>query len=181
MLLLVCLRGNIFLYQGEELGLPQADIGFEDLKDPEAIANWPATLGRDGARTPMPWQASAPHAGFSTAVPWLPISPEHLGLAVDRQEHEPGSQLAVTRRLIDLRRHSAVLRDGSQRFIDSPSEFLVFERSLAGERLLCAFNLGARARWQPATDQKWQMIESVGGAQPWNFPPLSGLIARYPT
>lgn len=62
MLLLVCLRGNIFLYQGEELGLPQAEIAFEDLKDPEAIANWPATLGRDGARTPMPWQSSAPIA-----------------------------------------------------------------------------------------------------------------------
>ena len=58
MLLLACLRGNIFIYQGEELGLPQAHVPFEQLKDPEAIANWPLTLGRDGARTPIPWRSS---------------------------------------------------------------------------------------------------------------------------
>ena len=180
MLLLVCLRGNIFLYQGEELGLPQADIGFDDLKDPEAIANWPATLGRDGARTPMPWQSSAPYAGFSTVAPWLPVSPEHLALAVDRQQHDPGSQLSVTRRLMELRRHSTVLRDGAQRFIDVPADLLVFERSLAGQRLLCAFNLGTSERcWRPSADREWRMIESVGGAEGWNFPPLSGLIVRY--
>jgi alpha-glucosidase len=179
MLLLVSLRGNIFLYQGEELGLPQAEIGFEDLKDPEAIANWPATLGRDGARTPMPWQSSAPYAGFSTVAPWLPVSPAHLALAVDRQQHDPGSQLGVTRRLMELRRHSAVLRDGAQRFIDAPADLLVFERSLAGQRLLCAFNLGSsERRWRPSAEREWRMIESVGGPEEWNFPPLSGLIAR---
>jgi alpha-glucosidase len=179
MLLLVCLRGNIFLYQGEELGLPQAEVGFEDLKDPEAIANWPATLGRDGARTPMPWQSSAPYAGFSTAAPWLPVSPEHLALAVDRQELDPGSQLAITRRLIGLRRHSAILRDGSQRFIDAPADLLLFERCLAGQRLLCAFNLGSSAcDWRPTADHEWRVIESLGGAKQWKFPPLSGLIAR---
>ena len=59
MLLLVALRGNIFLYQGDELGLTQVEIGYDDLRDPEAIANWPLTLSRDGARTPMPWMADA--------------------------------------------------------------------------------------------------------------------------
>ena len=64
LLLLASLRGNIFLYQGEELGLTQVDIAFEDLLDPEAIANWPMTLSRDGARTPLPWIGSAPDQGF---------------------------------------------------------------------------------------------------------------------
>ncbi|HUH23011.1 MAG TPA: alpha-amylase family glycosyl hydrolase, partial [Brevundimonas sp.] len=91
MLLLLSLRGNAFLYQGEELGLPQGEVPFERLRDPEAIANWPRTLGRDGARTPMPWSSSAPHAGFSTVEPWLPIDPRHVDLAVDAQEAEPGS------------------------------------------------------------------------------------------
>jgi alpha-glucosidase len=182
MLLLMCLRGNIFLYQGEELGLPQAQIGLEDLKDPEAIANWPATLGRDGARTPMPWQSSAPHAGFSTVAPWLPVSQEHLALAVDRQQHDPGSQLALTRRLIGLRRRSDALRGGSLRFVDAPADLLVFERGLAGQRLLCAFNLGLVQRdWRPNAHREWQFIESVGGAEEWSFPPLSGLIARCPS
>ena len=189
MLLLTCLRGNIFLYQGEELGLPQAHIGFEDLKDPEAIANWPSTLGRDGARTPMPWQSSAAHAGFSTAAPWLPVSPEHFALAVDRQQNDPGSQLALTRRLIDLRRRSPALRSGSLRFIDAPADLVVFERASAGNRLLCAFNLGMSERnWHPwdaslsgsRPKDHWEIIESVGGAEEWRFPPLSGLITRCP-
>jgi len=65
MLLLIALRGNVFLYQGEELGLPQAEVPFERLQDPEAIANWPETQGRDGARTPMPWQAQARSGGLA--------------------------------------------------------------------------------------------------------------------
>ncbi|MBW8755618.1 MAG: alpha-glucosidase, partial [Sphingomonadales bacterium] len=65
MALLVALRGNIILYQGEELGLEQDDIPFELLQDPEAIANWPLTLSRDGARTPMPWRGE-PLGGFTT-------------------------------------------------------------------------------------------------------------------
>jgi len=181
MLLLTCLRGNIFLYQGEELGLPQASIGFQDLKDPEAIANWPSTLGRDGARTPMPWRSSAAHAGFSTVAPWLPVSPEHFALAVDRQQHDADSQLALTRRLIGLRRRSGALRVGQLRFIDAPTDLLVFERSCAGNTLLCAFNLGLSLRnWRPDLEHAWQIIESVGGAAEWSFPPLSGLITRCP-
>src|SRR3546814_1174734 len=65
MLLLTALRGNAFIYQGEELGLPQGEVAFEDLQDPEAIANWPHTLGRDGARTPLPWTSTARNAGFT--------------------------------------------------------------------------------------------------------------------
>ena len=49
LMLLMALRGNVILYQGEELGLPQAEVPFESLQDPEAIANWPQTLGRDGS------------------------------------------------------------------------------------------------------------------------------------
>ena len=74
MLLFVCLRGNVILWQGEELGLTQVDIAFEDLQDPEAIANWPLTLSRDGARTPMVW-TDAPGHGFTApgVRPWLPF------------------------------------------------------------------------------------------------------------
>jgi alpha-glucosidase len=56
---------------------------------PEAIANWPQTLGRDGARTPMPWVSTALNAGFSAVEPWLPVDPAHLPLAVDAQEADP--------------------------------------------------------------------------------------------
>ncbi len=142
--LLLSLRGNPILYQGEELGLPQAEIAFEDLKDPEAVANWPLTLGRDGARTPMPWERGAPHAGFSEARPWLPVNREHEKLSVSEQENDPGSVLHFTRRLIAARSQLAVLRKGTIQFLDLPDPLLGFERSLQGESLICLFNLSAQ-------------------------------------
>lgn len=179
MLLLICLRGNIFLYQGEELGLPQARIAFEDIRDPEAIANWPLTLGRDGARTPMPWVSKAPSGGFTSARPWLPVPSEHLPLAVDVQEGDPHSQLAVTRRLVALRRGSRALRYGSLRVIEASDSILTLERSCAAERLLCMFNFGntVHTREQPPAGE-WRLMESAGGAALRTLPPLSGLIAQ---
>lgn len=156
--LLLTLRGSVCLYQGEELGLPQAHVPFERLRDPEAIANWPHTLGRDGARTPMPWTAAAPYAGFSTVEPWLPVDPRHVALAVDRQEGVPGSVLEGTRALLRLRRRSAALRIGAMRFLDAGEHVLAFERREGRERLLCAFNLGADAcTWRGLPSGEWRV------------------------
>ncbi|MGK3810987.1 alpha-glucosidase, partial [Enterococcus faecium] len=66
MALLLALRGTVFLYQGEELGLAQSEVPFEQMQDPFGLANWPLIPGRDGCRTPMPWQHDAPQAGFSS-------------------------------------------------------------------------------------------------------------------
>ncbi len=178
LLLLVSLRGNLFLYQGEELGLPQAEVAFEDLRDPEAIANWPLTLGRDGARTPMPWRRHAPHAGFSAARPWLPIPEAHAVLAVDTQESDHESTLSLTRRLIALRKHRRALRLGSMRIIEASGSLLLFERIFEDERLLCAFNLGATLQsFDLPSPPGWNALETVGGASGRTLPPLSGLIA----
>ena len=178
LLLLLSLRGNVFLYQGEELGLPQAELSFSDLRDPEAIANWPLTLGRDGARTPMPWQRHAPNAGFSTVRPWLPVPEAHAALAVDLQDHDPDSTLSLARRFIALRQHHAALRLGAMRLLETSDAILSFERSLGAERLLCVFNLGlAGVRIPAPLPGRWRLLESVGGARAWNLPPLSGLIA----
>jgi alpha-glucosidase len=187
MLLLACMRGNIFVYQGEELGLPQARIPFEQLRDPEAIANWPLTLGRDGARTPMPWtsmSASAsvePSAGVPAeqARPWLPIVPEHRALAVDLQEREPDSQLAYTRRVLNMRNEHAALRTGSIQVLEASDAVLAFERRSDDERLLCVFNLSTEPRtWQPPGAERWRIIERTGTVAHWDLPPLSGLVAQ---
>ena len=143
--LLMSLRGNVFLYQGEELGLPQAQIPFARLRDPEGIANWPLTQGRDGARAPMPWSASLPHAGFSTAEPWLPIPDEHVSLAVSRQNADAASVLSIARELIELRRSSPALRSGSFSPMDMPPPLLGFDRAFAGGHIRCLFNLGRNA------------------------------------
>ncbi|HWH17658.1 MAG TPA: alpha-amylase family glycosyl hydrolase [Allosphingosinicella sp.] len=173
LLLLIALRGNIFLYQGEELGLPQAHVPFERLQDPEAVANWPETLGRDGSRTPMPWRSDLPHAGFSPQEPWLPAEPRHLPLAVDRQEANPDSILNLTRRLIELRKTHSALRTGAVRPVGVPAPLVAFERAEGEARLLCVFNLGGETvDW--SLPRGWKIIEKVG--EP--LSPLSGFIAE---
>ena len=179
MLLLVSLRGNIFIYQGEELGLPQAEVAFEDLKDPEAIANWPLTLGRDGARTPMPWSSQGDHCGFTAGRPWLPVAEAHRSLAVDAQEANVNSPLHVARRLIATRNRFSSLRTGAQRIAEASGDVLVFYRESGGERILCAFNFGGTTRVLPSGPTgTWRVIESIGGAAEWTLPPRSGLLAQ---
>jgi alpha-glucosidase len=179
MLLLACMRGNIFVYQGEELGLPQAEIAFEQLRDPEAIANWPMTLGRDGARTPMPWHSFARQPSASTAQPWLPIPNEHLPLAVDVQECDAASQLAYTRHVLALRNCHEALITGSLQIIESSDAILAFERRTYNERLLCVFNLGTDVcRWKPSDPDGWRIIESSQSMEEWTLPGLSGAVAE---
>ena len=177
MLLLMTLRGNAFIYQGEELALPQGEVPFERLVDPEAIANWPQTLGRDGARTPMPWRADEPFAGFSTTEPWLPLDPRHRPLALDRQEQDPASMLHATRRLVALRKTRPALARGEMRLLDSAGEVLCFERSLNGERLLCVFNLGHDAApWTRPSGFSVVEQVNIGSASPGQLPPMAGLV-----
>ena len=154
LLLLLSLRGNPIIYQGEELGLPQGEVAFEDLQDPEAIANWPHTLGRDGARTPMPWQANAPQAGFSNANrTWLKLDPVHTGFAVDSQASDPASTLGYARQLLRLRRTHPALVHGDIALIDSPDDILAFLRRDESGAVLCVFNLGeAPVRWSPPAE-----------------------------
>ena len=150
MAVLVCLRGTIFLYQGEELGLPQANVPFDRLRDPFAIAAYTGGSGRDGARTPMPWTAANASAGFSTSPDtWLPVDDAHRPLAVDRQEGDDGSMLAFTRRLIALRRGSVALREGTATVVDAPEGVLAFEREAPAERLLCVFELAGQGSGVP--------------------------------
>ncbi|OYQ31782.1 alpha-glucosidase [Niveispirillum lacus] len=179
--LLVSLPGSVFLYYGEELGLPQARVAFEDLVDPEAIANWPHTLGRDGARTPMPWVKDAPHAGFSTGRPWLPVDPRHLPLAVDVQAQDPASTLSVTRRLLARRRSEPALRWGEIRFRPPADPVLAFERIHDAGDLLVVVNLAGTSAPHGLIDAaNWIMVESVNGAtlSAPDLPAYGALIAR---
>jgi alpha-glucosidase len=145
MLLQCALRGSIILYQGEELGLPQVEVPFDQLQDPEAIANWPHTLSRDGARTPMPWNSGGTNLGFSDAIPWLPMGASHTLLAVDLQERSSDSMLGFTRACLELRKRLPALRHGSMEVVETGEALLVFDRVARGQRLRCNFNLSDRA------------------------------------
>ncbi|WP_338468353.1 alpha glucosidase [Novosphingobium sp. ZN18A2] len=178
-LLLGALRGNVILYQGEELGLTQVDIPFDRLQDPEAIANWPLTLSRDGARTPMPWQADAVQAGFTAGEPWLPLGDENIARAVDRQEADPDSLLAWTRKVLALRRAHPALRIGSAKVLEASGNVLAIEREADGDRILCVFNIGpAGARWEPADAQGWDVLLETGSVTGWSFGGYGALVAR---
>ncbi|MDJ0921333.1 MAG: alpha glucosidase [Henriciella sp.] len=143
-MLLLSLRGNPILYQGEELGLPQAQVPFEHLRDPEAIANWPKTLGRDGARTPFPWDATQPAAGFSSSEPWLPVDPVHAGMALSAQT-EDHSFVNFTRMALNKRKENAALKAGSMRLLETENaNVLAFDRTHNNARSLAIFNLGNR-------------------------------------
>lgn len=144
MLLLCSLRGSIILYQGEELGLPQVEVPFDQLRDPEAIANWPQTLSRDGARTPMPWRSDKHSLGFSDVQPWLPIGSAHEALAVDLQEGDSESMLRFTRQCLDLRERVPALRHGSMHVVEADDSLLVFNRASHGRQIRCSFNLSDR-------------------------------------
>lgn len=177
-LLLACLRGNIFLYQGEELGLPQAHVPYDRLQDPEAIANWPLTLGRDGARTPLPWTETGTHGDFSTVEPWLPLDTSHPALAVSKQDADPGSTLNWTRKVLALRNTHPALRTGDVRFLTAEDSLLVFERRDGSNSVLCAFNLGHDAiRWH--LPMGWREMERVNpGNEVELLFPLEGVIAK---
>jgi alpha-glucosidase len=141
--LLMSLRGTVLLYQGEELGLTEADLRRDQLRDPVGDLYYPLERGRDGCRTPMPWDANAPNLGFTSGTPWLPLAPGHAALAVSVQERDARSTLACARRLLAARRASRALRYGEIEFLDAPEPVLAFLRTFENERVLCVFNFGS--------------------------------------
>ncbi len=159
--LLCSLRGSACIYQGEELGLPEAEVPLESLRDPYGITFWPNFKGRDGCRTPMPWN-DRDHGGFSVVTPWLPLAPEHRSLNVARQNEDRHSILNNFRAFLRWRREHPLLVSGDIRFLDVPEPVVAFERSRAGARLFAAFNLSARPVELVLPQLRRKQIECVG-------------------
>jgi alpha-glucosidase len=146
MALLLSLRGSVCLYQGEELGLPEAVLAESDLRDPFGIAYWPEFRGRDGSRTPIPWQGAAAHGGFtSAAAAWLPVPAAHRALAVDVQEADASSLLHAFRQFLHWRRYTPALLRGTLRPLILPCPLVGFVRELGEQRVAAVFNLSDRA------------------------------------
>jgi len=162
--LLVTLRGSLCLYQGEELGLPEADLAFEDLRDPYGIEFWPEFKGRDGARTPMPWEPSNLNGGFSAATPWLPVPAEHLHRSVAAQQGDAGSVLHHYRRALAFRRAHPALVSGTMSRVETHGDVAWFTRTGAGEEIWTAFNLGEGAANVAAPPGDWAAVGSDLGS-----------------
>ncbi|MET3926577.1 alpha-glucosidase family protein [Devosia sp. 2618] len=141
--LILSMRGSVCLYQGEELGLKEAELSFADLVDPYGIEFWPEFKGRDGCRTPMVWQSHASNGAFSTANrTWLPVPAEHLTHAVDTQDGVDGSVLEYYRAMLRFRREHPALAKGTITVLDTTGNVLAFTREDDNESMLCVFNMG---------------------------------------
>ena len=141
--LLLSLRGTVCTYQGEELGLTEAVIARDQVRDPYGLAFWPNFKGRDGCRTPMPWTNDSKSGGFSAAEPWLPSPAEHRARSVSRQAEDPASVLSAYRTFLNWRESVPALKWGDITFFESPEDTLVLMRQYGHDRVIAAFNFGA--------------------------------------
>jgi alpha-glucosidase len=143
-LLVAALPGCLYLYQGDELGLPEVEsIPLEKLQDPMHFRSEGVDPGRDGCRVPLPWSTANRSAGFSpdkaTQEPWLPQPAGWADLSVAVQQDDPDSMLSLYRAALRLRRTEPDLKDDDLSWLPSPEGVLAFRR---GESLACIVNLG---------------------------------------
>lgn len=160
-LLAMALPGAYYLYQGEELGLPEAEVPLDRIEDPMHARSGGTDPGRDGCRVPLPWTGTEPPYGFSPAPveTWLPQPADWAGLTVAAQEADPASMLALYRAALSLRRRRVDLGadgpDAGFTWLDLGPDVIAFGR---GGAFLSVTNLGdapldlragALAGWTP--------------------------------
>jgi alpha-glucosidase len=151
LLLLLALPGAVFLYQGEELGLPEVtDLPESALQDPIWQRSGHTQRGRDGCRVPMPWSGDEPPFGFGPpgTVPWLPQPASWSALTVERQERDGSSPLALYRTALRLRRELPAFR-GAFRWCEAAADVLAFSRGDGAGELVCVVNFGPAGRPLP--------------------------------
>jgi alpha-glucosidase len=135
-LLMLALPGSAYVYQGEELGLPEVlDLPDEVLQDPVWERSGHTDRGRDGARVPIPWVSTGPSLGFGAGRGWLPQPEDWAKLSVTEQQASPDSMLSLYRTVLRLRR---VLAFGEFSWLELPSGLLGFRRGDFG----CVVNFG---------------------------------------
>jgi alpha-glucosidase len=164
-LVMLALPGAVFIYNGQELGLPTAELPDEALRDPVWERSGHTRRGRDGSRVPMPWEGDAAPFGFSSRPDtWLPIPAQWSDLTVEKQLRDPDSTLSFYRNALGLRRSRAEFDGTDIEWLDSPVDGLLFR--LAGRGLVCALNAGTRPIPLPDGDVILASGELVDGKLP---------------
>ncbi len=137
-LLMLALPGGSYLYQGEELGLPEVhDLPPEVLDDPVWERSGHTAKGRDGCRVPIPWTSEGPGFGFTAGEPWLPMPEWFSDVSVEAEVDDPDSTLSLYRKALAAR--PDLTTNEELEWLDSPESVLFFRR---GDGIGCAVNLG---------------------------------------
>ncbi|MFF1922144.1 glycoside hydrolase family 13 protein [Streptomyces sp. NPDC058221] len=143
-LLTLALPGGVYVYQGDELGLPEVqDLPDALIQDPTFVRSDGTDRGRDGCRIPLPWQADAPSLGFSpagAAAPWLPQPGDWSPLSVSAQREDPDSFLTLYRTALALRRERFTALPEALAWVDAGPDTVCFDRA---DSFRCVVNLGA--------------------------------------
>ena len=159
--LLFSLRGTVTLYQGEELGLPQANVPYSKMQDPFGLSFWPVFKGRDGCRTPMVWDDTE-YGGFSRTEPWLLIDGRHKALSVSCQEADPTSVLRSTRQFLKWRKRQPALMTGELTLLEDTGDLLCWLRRGAGQTLLVALNVTKNRLSTPVNHEILEVLDGHG-------------------
>jgi alpha-glucosidase len=161
----LALPGAVFLYNGEELGLPEAELPPEARQDPMWTRSG-HTVSRDGARVPVPWQGSEPPYGFSPdgTATWLPMPPDWAPYTVEAQLEDPGSVLSLYRSALELRRTHPAFTGTELEWYGAPDGCFAFRRK--GSGLVCAFNSSGEPVPLPPGELLLSSTALVDGALP---------------
>jgi alpha-glucosidase len=129
-LIAAALPGSLYIYQGEELGLPDGEMPLSARKDPIAIRSQGSDLGRDGCRVPLPWSTLEKNFGFTTGTPWLPQMDSYVEYAIESEVHDSKSSLNFYKKTLQLRKiHPALGGEGSVTLLESQPGVLAFTRN----------------------------------------------------
>ena len=164
-MVMLALPGAVFIYNGEELGLPDVELPDEVLQDPTWERSGHTERGRDKCRVPIPWSGDTPPFGFSTnAHTWLPMPADWAALTVERQSADPESTLSFFRKALELRSARAEFDGGEIEWLTAPRDALIFRRG--GEGLVCALNAGRRPMALPPGELILTSAPLEGGKLP---------------
>ncbi|GAB3903171.1 alpha-amylase family glycosyl hydrolase [Larkinella knui] len=168
-LLLLTLRGTPTIYYGDEIGMRDVPIPFEEVQDPQGLNMPDKNLSRDPARTPMQWDAS-PNAGFTTGKPWLRLAGNFARENVQLQKEDPYSMLSLYKRLIALRQQEPSLMTGEYLPVYSDTQLIAYIRQAAGHaRFLVVLNLSHRPGYFKSQDPSLTGVVEIA-----TFPELEG-------
>lgn len=138
-LLVAALPGSLYIYQGDELGLPEVELPLDAIEDPMHFRSRGVDPGRDGCRVPLPWAGTATPYGFG-GTPWLPQPDDWATLTVETQDADPASTLNLYRAAIALRKRIADLAGSDLEWLELGADILAFRR---GDGTVSITNLGA--------------------------------------